>query len=357
MAAAATGPRERAEKCAYCPAHRVHIPTEHGWRVHLGLCREKFGREQERMSGGEKDDVEDFPFDIVSLPPSADEVIRTAVDSDDLEEAHEMDVARAGAVGDVEGSFVFSPFRSEADFRLAQLFTSRNDLGKGMLDAFLRVSRNGPFLAKSADDLLRTMDSLPGLIFRPYHIPLPGVDKAKQAVTHRYRFFSRSLLDCVTFLLDRHGEKLQLPYLLEGRPMWLEEVWEGERYQAVFRSFRQEAAPRDLLLPLILFSDETCLTIFNTMSDQSTTYPMFLTLGTLPKDVRRSQSGLVNVAVLPKYLKRQHRGGAPVHAGNKRTLTWEALTIILGDLLPTNNDDDEEDPGKPLQTFMYVVIE
>ena len=357
------GAAEREESvCDVCRKRSSMFPTVLGWKIHCGICqavREARAEEIAHEMQVEEDVAVDPSLfgDDMSLPAAEDDVVRSGVG-----EGAGME-ATGQLQGHVEegGRFRFSPFPSEADFQLAKLFTLRNDLGKGMLQSFMRVSRHGPFVTKSADDLLKVVDSLPGLTFEPFELLLDGVDKDKQPKVCKYRFFSRSLVKCASWLLDRHGDKLVIPFLLEGPPRWVEELWEGERYQRVLWEFyRERGRATDVLVPLTLFSDETCLTMFNTMSDQSTTYPMFLTLGTLPKEIRRSQSGLVNVALLPKYLKRQHRGGPTKHAANKRRLTWEALEVILQELLPPVMKADAEEAGDPqadettLPSFTYV---
>ncbi len=81
-------------------------------------------------------------------------------------------------------------------------------------------------------------------------------------------------------------------------------------------------------------ADETTLTLFNTTSDQSSTYPLFLSLALLPKGIRRKPGELVNIALLPRYLKRQHGDAGPEkRAHQKRLLVWDAMKVVLADLL------------------------
>ena len=88
-------------------------------------------------------------------------------------------------------------------------------------------------------------------------------------------------------------------------------------------------------------ADETSLTLFNTTSDQSTTYPMFLSSALLPKGIRRKPGNLVNVALLPKFLKRLHPGlSSQKNAHLKRLLVWPSLRAVLQPLI----EPDEEGP-------------
>ena len=79
--------------------------------------------------------------------------------------------------------------------------------------------------------------------------------------------------------------------------------------------------------------------MFNTTSDQSSAYPLFVTLGLLPKALRRKPSNLANLAFLPKFLKRCHRGaGVAKLAHLKRCLVWAAIKIALHDLVVDDKD-------------------
>ncbi len=97
-----------------------------------------------------------------------------------------------------------------------------------------------------------------------------------------------------------------------------------------------------------LLVDETTLTLFNTTSDQSSTYPLFLSCGLLPKSARRKPGNLVNIALLPRFLKRLHRGaGANKRAHLKRLLVWAAMKVVLGDLL-------DPEPDSPVAGYWSV---
>ena len=347
MAAAA------AEKCRWCDKPRSSFASERGWRSHIG--RKSCGRAFSAINFEPQEARGDGFHGETPLPQedeyaSEGDVIRRGEEDVEVEEPgdgemdHEEDEEDADVV-DFVGPYDFSPFESESDFQLARLYTTRTDLSKSTVDAVLHIAREGPFVASSAEELLRPLDALPGLLFQAHHVDMPGENRDQQPIVCMYRFFSRPMLACANWLLDRHGDDIIEPYIYEDHepPEFVEELWQAERFQKHLRAFKLDFGhnPRNILLPLILFSDETCLTLFNTSSDQSTTYPMFMTLGTLASERRRRQDALVNVALLPKYLKRQHRGGAEAQAANKRRLTWCALGTILEALQPTEINEDD----------------
>ena len=98
---------------------------------------------------------------------------------------------------------------------------------------------------------------------------------------------------------------------------------------------------------LLNCADETTLTLFNTTSDQSSSYPLFLSLALMPKDLRRKPSNLTNLAFLPKFLKRRHRGaGIDKLSRLKRMLVWTCLRTVLRELI-------EDDAGSPIPAYKY----
>ena len=326
------------QACPVCGRRRASFLNNHGWKVHLGKHRAH--NEDEGLEGlyGGADDLMECPS------PASGGGWETESHTDGGDEGGEV-VDTLGAAHHT-ASYEFAPFACSADLQLARLYTSRLDFSKGLLRDFLRVSREGPFSVKSPEQLLEVVDTLPGLTYTSHVLVINELSTEKEVVPRIYRFFSRSLVSCVNWLIDRHPESLHIPTLLRPPPVHVEDIWEAERCQEILRVFtRLSRDDGDVLVPLILYSDETNLTLFNTSSDQSTTYPLFLAIATLPKEVRRSQQGLINVALLPKYLRRLHKGAASKQADLKRGLTWEALRVVLRDLLVPSDDAQQADDG------------
>ncbi len=77
---------------------------------------------------------------------------------------------------------------------------------------------------------------------------------------------------------------------------------------------------------------------------------MFLSIGTLPRVLRRKPGNLVNVALLPKFLRRHHpKASTTREASLKRWLTWTSMRVVLRDLL-------ESDDMGPVPGYRYVVM-
>ncbi len=103
-----------------------------------------------------------------------------------------------------------------------------------------------------------------------------------------------------------------------------------------------------VLYSLTYSTDETTLTLFNTSSDQSSTYPMFLSVALLPRHLRRKPGNLINIALLPKFLKRHHPKASTTRSASlKRWLTWTSLRVVLKELL------DCADAG-PIPGYCYA---
>ncbi len=239
--------------------------------------------------------------------------------------------------GDAAHSMPFhsrlNPFDTESDYRLAQLGVTRSGLSIGVVDELLSAARTGPFVVRHCGELLDIVDSLPGAEYHPQFFSLPYDLSDPESDDVNYAFFSRGVRAGIEILLARHGNSALVPPDTIDFDGPVTDIFQAKDYREQLHSFNQLAEPTDILLPLILFSDETNLTSFNTNSDQSTAYPLFLTLGLLPATERRKSDGLVNIAMLPKFLKRLHTGSASVLADLKRLLTSLALESALGDLI------------------------
>ena len=86
------------------------------------------------------------------------------------------------------------------------------------------------------------------------------------------------------------------------------------------------------LLTLRTHPDETVLTRFNTTSDQSSTYPLLVSIGSRSQEMQLKPSAYEVVAVFPKFLKRRHKVSDKKLADYKRQLTWATMNVALGPL-------------------------
>ena len=87
-------------------------------------------------------------------------------------------------------------------------------------------------------------------------------------------------------------------------------------------------------------ADETNLSLFNTTSDQASTYPMLVGIGLMPPEDRLKFKGFEVLAFLPRFLPRRHPDtSTATKADLKRRLTWLAINHVLAGLALPEVDD------------------
>ena len=93
-------------------------------------------------------------------------------------------------------------------------------------------------------------------------------------------------------------------------------------------------------------ADETTLTQFNSSSDFSHAYPLYVGNGLLSPSIRQSAAGLDVLGIMPLYRPTKHKSiSDALHTVNRRILAWRCLRLLLAPLFEAN-DDDEEDGGE-----------
>ncbi len=234
-----------------------------------------------------------------------------------------------------------NPFQSLADLRLAELYVQNDGLSSAMVNRFLKVVEGGALPTfQSAACLTQQIDTLPGPEFTIHPIVVP------ESEAPPYTLYARDLVSATAHAVRKYAHCLEIPELrdpTDDSPV--KELWEAERYQQLLREFREGGAPATaILLPLSFHSDETCLTLFNSNSDQASAYPLFLSLGLVPRSERLRPASLTTLALLPKFLKRfdEDKGSAKL-AHLKRQLTWKCFECVLAPLLELDPFDEEID--------------
>lgn len=229
-----------ASSCPLCGNDLHHLGAR-AQQSHVGRCRVFFATKESSSSSSVDGGDEQQPIDEEARM----QVV--AADMHDEVVPHDVDAAYEGV--HVASHF---PFPSEADAQLAAMYTNKFGLSIGTLDAILAITRRGDVHARSTRELLGWVDQLPGMDYQCAECTIPGYPLGV------YRIFYRPLQATVHFLVRRHAAALLRPSLLpcdeDGVVDALEELWQGKRYQEVYRQFREEADPTDVLLPLIFFS-------------------------------------------------------------------------------------------------------
>ncbi len=197
-------------------------------------------------------------------------------------------------------------------------------------------------------------------------IPVAGIEFATHILSVcevEYTLFYRDLKEVLSTLLRRCSRDLELPSVRNATDP-ISALWHGSEYQKHLKAFLAQGAlpERDVLMPLELFSggflscsdlectfacrdrgpavlahklcaDETNLASFNTTSDQSSTYPLLVSLGLRRSEVRLKPWTLETLAFLPKYLARKHgKTSSKTRAHHKREVVWRSIAIVLYEL-------------------------
>lgn len=96
-----------------------------------------------------------------------------------------------------------------------------------------------------------------------------------------------------------------------------------------WRSMQNQLPEDATIAPVLLYSDETLAYGFGS----TTFYPLYMSIGNLPKDIRRKEEGYTLIAYLPilKGKKKQKRRWAKKNL--KGQILHHALSIILRSLI------------------------
>lgn len=280
------------------------------------------------------------------------------------------------------------PFASEADWELIKLVADQDTLPKGLLDRLLAIFFMGGLTLSSSYFIHQAVDALPGSDFETNIIKLkPLPDSAwykEQGPLVCYEVHTRPIVPLLIESLRSSGDLLRDPQLVPKDIRVNDHLVNAERYQELLRDLRKATALETaVLLPvifhsgaflasrnsswsahlqrqvvknlacvvdftpahcrtlLILCADETPLTVFNSSSDTTQAYPVYMSNGLLPDDV---PDNMMIVALLPHYSDTAFpQCSESQHAMNRCMLVWKALALLLPDftnLCPWEEDED-----------------
>lgn len=96
--------------------------------------------------------------------------------------------------------------------------------------------------------------------------------------------------------------------------------------------------------PLICV-DETPLTFFNSSSEASQAYPVYLSIGLLPGEELLKPGNNHVIGLLPSYsdLRHKHCWNTEQHAVNRCLVAWKGLSFILAELLDLSPIEEDKD--------------
>ena len=151
------------------------------------------------------------------------------------------------------------------DDEIAKLIKKYPTLTKGILDEVVRIARMEPPESTSGDNLLERIDKLDGTFVYFLRCVASAHDTAGPVFTNEtlcvagidYGYCKRNLGDIVSLLLDRIGDKLEIPSLRAADTTEpISTLWHGSEYQRHLQEFVKAGGDltKDLLLPLVFFS-------------------------------------------------------------------------------------------------------
>ncbi|KAM6499250.1 hypothetical protein JOM56_004758 [Amanita muscaria] len=193
----------------------------------------------------------------------------------------------------------YAPFTNKLDWEIAK-WAKDHGLTATAVNALLRIEGVVEMLGlsyKNAREMNKLIDAqLPGRPqFQRSDIKVGGEEMT---------MYSRDILQCIRALLGDPEFTAQL--ILRPERHYRRS---GERWDRVFhdmhtgnwwwemQSVLEAHQPGAMLVPVIISSDRTQVTVFG----NKTAYPVYLTIGNLPKDIRRKSSarGQILLAYLP----------------------------------------------------------
>ncbi|KAI0681780.1 hypothetical protein BC835DRAFT_1409671 [Cytidiella melzeri] len=202
------------------------------------------------------------------------------------------------------GEKVWGSFDSEEDWELVKWLVT--NVGHAQAESFLKlgiIQRAGPAYTNKSK-LYQAVDALPsGPGWKCQELVQTGdlVDAEGRPLTKSLELWFRDPIDCVRELLGNPMFKNLLAYAPErvyrdsqGRVRHIDETWTANWWWEV----QQRLPPGSTVVPVILSSDKTRLSQF--CGDKSA-WPVYLTIGNLAKDARRSPSmhGTILIGYIP----------------------------------------------------------
>ncbi|KAJ3554685.1 hypothetical protein NM688_g2979 [Phlebia brevispora] len=204
--------------------------------------------------------------------------------------------ARVPHTGDA--SNLFSPFRSELDWKVAHWAKLRGP-GSTAVSELLEIPGVQEKLGlsyKNARELNKLVDVLPATRPRFVRDEIVVADEA-------FDVYMRDVVECLKALFGDAEFARYLVFLPERHYAdpdhtlrLYHDMHTGKWWWAVQKAVEADS-PGATIMPIIISSDKTQVTLFR----NKTAYPVYLTIGNLPKDIRGrpSQRGQILIAYLP----------------------------------------------------------
>ncbi|KAL0573467.1 hypothetical protein V5O48_008494 [Marasmius crinis-equi] len=207
------------------------------------------------------------------------------------------------------------PFTSQTDWEVARWAKLRGP-GSNAFNEFLKIPGVVDALGlsfKTTEELNRIIDNkLPGR---------PAFQRAEAIVAEEpFEFYHRDILDCIRALWGDPDLSACLIMCPERhytddtcQKRLFHSMHTGQWWWATQKRVEQ-THPSATIIPIILSSDKTQLTVFG----NKTAYPVYITIGNIPKEIRRKPSR--GAYLLLAYLPTSKLSHIPTKAGRRRAL-------------------------------------
>ncbi|KAI0765853.1 hypothetical protein BD413DRAFT_697536 [Trametes elegans] len=200
----------------------------------------------------------------------------------------------------VEGSTenVYAPFRSELDWKIAQWAKTRSPTSNAFSDllAIKGVVESLGLSYKNANELNAIIDML------PHQCPAFSRFEAT-AMGETFEMYARPILECIIALWHNPEHARYLCFAPERHYADMDktirlyhDLHTGKWWWSVQKHLEADK-PGATVVPIIISSDKTQVTLFR----NKTAYPVYLTIGNLPKAIRQKpgRQGQILLAYLP----------------------------------------------------------
>ncbi|KAH9994364.1 hypothetical protein BJV74DRAFT_877671 [Russula compacta] len=263
-------------------------------------------------------------------------------------------------VSDDSASTWFHPFASELDWEVANWVVSES-LGHKAFDRFMAIPGVKEKLGLSFNNiraLHKLVDAIPDRAGDWRTTNLSFSDRPSEKHTIRYC----NVVDAIKCLwgdpaLSKHMVYAPKKIFSDATKVnrIYSEMWTGSWWHVIQKRLHDKGASKATVAPLIITTDKTQLTQF---SGSKSAYPVYLTLGNLPKSIRQkpSQHACVLIAYLSVDKISQNKLTQKEQRARNQRLFHESMRIVLAPLKLAGENGVEMTGGDGCVRRVYPIL-